>query len=138
MGRSPASLRAKADSQAKRFRTYYLSIKGRTAHMLNNGRARAKREGVAFSLTEEWVRSRLEAGRCEVTGLPFVMLVGHGKGHRKNAYSPSLERRDPTGPYSPDNTVMACWIYNRAKGAFSHDELMVMVRALAAKERADA
>lgn len=111
-------------------------MNGRVTHMLNNARSRARRLGLAMTLTREWLTARLEDGTCQITGLPFEFKTGHGKGHRVNPFSPSLERLNPLGPYTPENVVVACWIYNRAKGAFSRDDLIRMARALVAVEDA--
>lgn len=97
--------------------------------MLNNMRSRARRDGVAATITREWVLKRLEDGTCEITGLSFVLSVGHGRGHARSAFSPSLDRRDAGGDYSPENCRLVCWIYNRARGAFPEDQFETMCRA---------
>lgn len=117
-----------------RFDRFYASVKGRTGHMLNNARQRSRRLGVECTLTPEWLTERLTAGYCEVTEIAFDMTAGHGKGSRKNPFAPSVERKDPTGPYSPDNCVMTVWIYNRAKGAFRVEDLLTLARALVSAE----
>ena len=101
--------------------------------MHNNMRARAKRNGIQHDISIEWIETRLQSGVCEVTGIPFVFKESTGKGHRENSFSPSLERIDPTGPYSEDNCQITCWIYNRAKGAFPLADLITLVNALAEK-----
>ena len=128
--RMAADPEAEAKNDAAKFSRHYATVKGRALHMLNNARARARRCGVECTLTADWIVQRLEAGYCEVTEIAFDMTVGRGKGHRENAFVPSVERKDPRGPYSPANCVMTVWIYNRAKGAFSSEDLMTLVRAL--------
>lgn len=116
------------------FATYYMTTRGRASHMLNNARQRSKRLGVTCSLTSDWLQDRLIAGYCEVTEIAFDMTAGDGKGSRKNPFAPSVERKDPTGPYSPENCVMTVWIYNRAKGAFRLEDLLTLARALVSAE----
>lgn len=115
------------------FKKYYGTLHGRAVHMHNNMRARAKRNGIQHDISIEWIETRLQSGVCEVTGIPFVFKESTGKGHRENSFSPSLERIDPTGPYSEDNCQITCWIYNRAKGAFPLADLITLVNALAEK-----
>ena len=121
-------------SHARRFSRFYATHKGRAGHMLNNARQRSKRLGIECTLTSEWLQTRLAAGFCEVTEIAFDMTAGDGKGSRKNPFAPSVERKDPAGPYSPDNCVMTVWIYNRAKGAFQVEDLLTLARALVSAE----
>lgn len=102
--------------------------------MLNNAKQRSHKLGIECTLTHEWILDRLLEGKCERTGLPFIYLSGTGKGHILNAFSPSLDRIDRKGPYSPDNVMIVCWIYNRAKGAFEEEQLMVLARTLVNRE----
>jgi hypothetical protein len=113
-----------------RFSRYYTTIGGRAEHMLNNARARARKRGIACTLTHEWIKEKLDAGICEVTGVPFVFAVGNGKGHKVNSFSPSLDRINQTGDYSPENVRVTCWIYNRARGAFPDADFDKMLDAL--------
>ncbi len=98
--------------------------------MLNNARKRAVKDGIQCSITQDWIKEKLEKGVCEVTGILLELNVGNGKGSRKNSFSPSLDRINQTGDYSPENTRLTCWIYNRARGAFSDTDFDRMVDAL--------
>jgi hypothetical protein len=114
----------------KSFGTFYCTLKGRATHMLNNARSRAKRKGYEFDLDHDFILQKLSKGVCEVTGLPFVFKLNGGKGHKTNSFSPSLERKDNSKGYTKDNVQIVCWIYNRAKGAFPLEDLILMVKAL--------
>lgn len=79
------------------------------------------------TLTMEWVRDKIAAGYCEVTGIPFD-LEGHGAPAR--SFSPSLDRINPDEGYTPENTQVVAWIYNRAKGVQDHQDVLTLARAL--------
>lgn len=70
------------------------------------------------------------AGRCEATGLPFTILPG---GSGKSPFAPSVDRIDPAGPYSPENSRVVVSIYNLAKNAWGDADVLLMAEALCAR-----
>jgi hypothetical protein len=110
-----------------------MTTKGRAAYLLHNAHERAKKAGLECTLTRDWIKAKLETGICEVTGLPFEFKVGGGKGHRDNAFSPSLDRINQKQGYYPENVRVTCWIYNRARGASSDGDFDRMISALLKK-----
>lgn len=46
-----------------------------------------------------------------------------------------MDRKVPQKGYTPENVQMVVWIYNAAKWTGTHEDVMVLVRALAAPEQ---
>lgn len=126
---------ANKSSTVKSFEAYYLTVKGRASHMLNNAKSRAKRKNIPFELDAEWIRERLRAGKCEVTNIPFVFAINGGRGHTENSFSPSIDRIVPELGYTKDNCRVICWIYNRARGAFPDSDFDYMISQLIEQNR---
>ncbi len=105
---------------------YEYPIRERAIRLCHATRLRAWRFGVEFDLTPDWIAARLEAGRCEVTGLAFEMRGGLAR----NSLTPSIDRKIARLGYTQANCQMVVWIYNCAKGVGTHDDVMTLVRAL--------
>jgi hypothetical protein len=123
------------EAEAKQFSDFYLTAKGRAAHMLNNARSRARKYKVPCDLTRAWIQERLECGACEITGIPFVLCMNGGKGHVDNPFTPSLDRKKRQEGYTKENVQVVSWIYNRARGAFSDEAFNQMLDALIQKRK---
>lgn len=97
--------------------------------LLATARSRAGAQNV--TITEEWLRARLAYGRCEATGIPFVCSEPgtRGKGNA-NPWAPSLDRIDPTKPYTQDNTQVVVWAYNMARSAWGDEVVFRIAEAL--------
>jgi hypothetical protein len=80
-----------------------------------------------FDLDTEHARQellrRLMVGKCEVTGIPWDL--------NSDPWRATLDRIDNSRGYTLDNVRWVVWIYNRAKGKGSDDEVVKMALALA-------
>lgn len=69
---------------------------------------RARKKGIAFELTEDWLQPKLDAGVCELSGLTLT---------EKGVLAPlmpSIDRKDSSKGYTPDNCRVICWALNAA------------------------
>ena len=79
-----------------------------------------------FELTKDFVAAQLVLGYCSVTNLKFDLSFDETK---LNPLAPSLDRIDPTLGYTIQNTRTVCWIFNRAKGDGSDEDVQMLVEA---------
>lgn len=85
--------------------------------------------GYECTITVDEIQAKLEAGVCEMTGLPFDFSAGNGRIPR----SPSLERFDNSRGYTSENVRVVCWQFNAAKQHWSFDTLLDFAHALVAR-----
>lgn len=97
---------------------------GRAKRLLGSAKKRALVSGIPFTIDLTWVLPRLMAGRCEVTGLPFVIVTG--RDHLP--YSPSIDRIDSDLGYTPDNCRLVITALNVGKNRWSDHVLAQWAR----------
>lgn len=100
--------------------------------MLTFTRTRAARKGVPFEIDLDFLAPRLQAGRCEATGLRLVLDEPWRCKTRKHPHSPSIDRIDPERGYTPDNTRVVAYLYNVAKSDYSDADVLELARAIVA------
>lgn len=103
--------------------------------LVRAAKTRAEAKRLAFLLDASDIIRRIEAGCCEVTGIPFFLKHHTEKSTFKHPFAPSLDRIDPAKGYTPDNVQVVVWIYNAAKGQGTHEDVLNLARALWFKER---
>ncbi len=111
--------------------------KGRAYSIWRKAQAAAKKKGLGFDLTPEFLRMLIEPGVCMVTGIPFVYEKGEGRNWRR-PFAPSIDRIDPTKGYTKNNVQLVVWAYNAAKGTWTHEQVMTMAKALVKTESREA
>ncbi len=92
-------------------------------------RGRARKKGLDFDLTPEWIAERYMQGSA-LSGLPFSF------GTRKsNSFSASVDRVDNCRGYTQDNCRLILNAENRFKGDLCDEEMLrIAVAMLAARE----
>ncbi len=125
---NPEKYRAKGRAAYARTTKVYLS------ELLRSSRARhaGRWPGEAMALTSELLTEKLlrQGGRCFWTGVELDFVRG-------SPWKVSIDRLDNGRGYTAENTVLACWFANRARGTMSVDEferaMEVMVKAWSGK-----
>lgn len=111
---------------------YYGSISGRAVTLWNSAKTRAKLKNVPFTLTKEWYIEKLNAGICEITGIPFILekSTNTSENHFGLFYSPSVDRIVPILGYVPENCRMVIQGYNQCKGTATDADVLKMAEHL--------
>lgn len=104
-----------------KFRT---TAKGAAQYLYSNAKRRAKVGGLEFSITREWILDAVEKGKCQITGIPFVIANG------RKPWAPSLDKTNPRGGYTPGNVKVVVWMYNTCKWDATHDDVITFARAV--------
>lgn len=114
----------------KRFRNTNVK-RSMMIHMLNGVKQRCKKSGKNYEVNREYIESKIEAGVCEATGIPF-RYERNGRGSI-TPFGPSLDCINPEEGYTLSNTQMVCSMYNIGKGRHSETDFIAMCMAVAAR-----
>jgi hypothetical protein len=93
--------------------------------MVRQAKNRAKKRNLAFDLDQYVTElgSRLDAGRCELTGIMFERNVG------RSWRNPSIDRIVAKGGYTYDNIRIVLFGYNVAMNDWGEKALFTMIDA---------
>ena len=107
--------------KSKTFAAWY--SRNRHRELWKKAKQRALKAGREFSITEDDVLRLLNSSsRCPYTGVPYEKNPG------RNPWAPSLDRKDSTRGYTPDNVEITSLWWNLAKNSWHAD---ITARALA-------
>lgn len=112
----------------QKYRKYHGSTHGRAKSLFKSAQTRASQRGYEFSIDLEWIMAKLETGKCDLTGIPFVMDTRRHE-HR-NPYSPSLDRRDNSRGYTKENCRIILWALNMGFADWGQETYLKIARAL--------
>ncbi len=114
----------KADAERCRIRRAKdrTTPKGRAKQLWSEAKRRASRDNIEFSLNLDKIEEKVLCGKCEVSGISFDFSPATISS--TNKYAPSLDRTDSNKGYSEENVKVVVWIYNRAKGDFSSQDVL--------------
>lgn len=118
------------EAKYSRDRELRTTIEGRAQVLYNAARQRAKRKGIPFDLSLDWIIAGL-GGVCAATGIPFDLSssIGNGSGKR-SPWAPSLDQISPSQGYTRGNTRLVVWAYNSAKSTWGDADVLKLALAL--------
>jgi len=113
-------------------RKYLRTPKGRAYNLRRGAKTRARKYNIDFALTHNFIYQKMLKGKCEVTGIPFILIneETYGKHNTITPYAPTLDRIDPKKGYVRENVQMVIGMYNTAKHNWHHEDVMVLANAL--------
>jgi len=114
------------NSEHLKARSRQRRIAKRAMCLVAAARIRARRKGVAFSITPADIvrlQATIDRGVCELSGVPFRL-----EGPR-SAISPSLDRIKPALGYVSGNVRVVCHALNAGMGDWGEAELRRIVTA---------
>lgn len=114
--------------KAQQSERYYASQKLRAYQLWHRAKRRAEVSNLEFSLTRSWVEELLAYGVCQVTGIAFDLSKSTRT--RQNPLCPTIDRINPALGYTPSNSRMVTWIYNRAKGDGTDAEVLAFAKVV--------
>jgi hypothetical protein len=82
-------------------RKYRASVKGRVNLLYRLCKGRSEKRNLEFDLTKEWIKKKLDAGYCELSGEKFCLEASIET--HWHPYSPSIDRIDSKKGYTQDN-----------------------------------
>jgi hypothetical protein len=123
------------NSRKKRTEEYGIKVKAKNEMDISSrgyliwkrAKDRASKNNLDFNITKDHVVSMLNIGVCQATGLKLNLTFGKEK---LNPLGPSLDRINPKIGYIVGNVRMVCWIFNRAKGDGSDNDVWLLAEAL--------
>lgn len=98
----------------------------RAQYLVRAARERAKRKGLACSLSAADIAWQIEVGICPVTGIPFNLSASSGR----HPFTPSIDRIDNTQGYVTGNVRVVVWAYNAMRGDWGDEVLLQIAHAL--------
>ena len=131
------------NSRKKRTHEYSIKVKAKNEVDIDSrgyliwkrAKDRASKNNLEFNITRDNVVSWLHAGICQATGLRLNLFFGNEK---LNPLGPSLDRINPKLGYINGNVRMVSWIFNRAKGDGSDEDVWLLAEALNAIKNSQA
>jgi len=94
-------------------------------YIFQTTKSRAKKRGLEFDLTLDWLFDRIIDRVCPYTHFKFEVVIGS-----QSPYLPSIDRIDSSRGYTQDNCQVVSWVYNQAKSNYTDADMLVFAKAI--------
>lgn len=116
-------------STTEQRKKYAASTKGRATKMWHNAKRRSEKTNANVSVDVLWITNKLNAGNCELTGLPFDLTPSSE--FSSNPYAPSLDKiNSKIKDYTPENTRVVLAAVNTSLNEYGTEIMIPILRAL--------
>ncbi len=99
----------------------YIKLK----RLLYFSRVRAKQKNLENTLTYDWMMKNT-GKKCPKCNISF----NYDLSNHRNPFAPSIDRKDPTRGYTPDNCQIVSWMYNCGKCSFDEKTLYEVCKTI--------
>jgi hypothetical protein len=104
------------------------TVRGTAVSLFQRARRRARDNGLPFSLSLPHIQSIVEAGVCEISGIPFELSK------RRDICNPSIDQIHAGEGYTPQNTRVVLWGLNVAFHTWGLRPILEIFRRLLEQE----
>ena len=108
--------------------------KWRLTRMLSSAKNRAKRQGVDFDLTIDYLLT-IASDNCPVDGFPMEWRVNKEQEAGPAMRTPSLDKVIPSLGYTKGNVQVICWQYNSWKRNMLVDDMRTLLSYLQGEQK---
>lgn len=98
--------------------------------LVNTAKYRAAQRGLPFDLDPKEIHARIEAGRCEMTGIPFDLTEPRAWN------APSLDQIVPGAGYLMNNVLVVLYSLNVMANTWGPDRIIEIASAISERRRA--
>lgn len=102
--------------------------KRKVANIISSKRHHCKTHGIDFNLTRQWYQEKIDAGICEVLGIPIYLNTDEG--NTAGQYEAQIDRINPKHGYTMNNCRVVCRWFNIAKGELPDSEAIRLARLI--------
>ena len=107
---------------------YRATSKGKGNILLRHAKNRSIRKNIEFDLDKNWLNTKLDNGKCELSNLDFDFTNDNDL--HFNPFSPSIDRIDPKKGYTKDNCRVVLVCANFGLGEWGMDIYLKVAKAI--------